>query len=169
MTGLRLDGAMSCGKDCLPFRTRGYWEWGSGKSTYFSFMNADGKSYSREEIRRAGQEYPTRGPFCPKCKKHIPQFEDLSSETESRIKHLIVEGRLNMAMIELRASTGCPLSWAKLWVNHSGRPDVYGTTAPCPYCGKPLKTARARQCQHCLMDWHDQSNPKSLRDIPFPK
>ncbi|WP_456981821.1 hypothetical protein [Luteimonas sp. A478] len=26
---------------------------------------------------------------------------------------------------------------------------------PCPYCGKLLRTARAKQCQHCFIDWHD--------------
>jgi HEAT repeat protein len=28
-------------------------------------------------------------------------------------------------------------------------------TAPCPYCGQPLRTSIAKQCRHCLMDWHD--------------
>jgi hypothetical protein len=27
--------------------------------------------------------------------------------------------------------------------------------APCPYCGELLRTAFARQCRHCGMDWHD--------------
>jgi hypothetical protein len=29
---------------------------------------------------------------------------------------------------------------------------------PCPYCGEPLRTARATQCRKCLMDWHDPDN-----------
>jgi len=29
---------------------------------------------------------------------------------------------------------------------------------PCPYCGQPLRTPRARQCGYCLMDWHDPEN-----------
>ena len=28
-------------------------------------------------------------------------------------------------------------------------------TPPCPYCGEPLRTAKARQCGRCLTDFHD--------------
>ena len=26
---------------------------------------------------------------------------------------------------------------------------------PCPYCGEPLRTPRAKQCRKCRRDWHD--------------
>jgi hypothetical protein len=29
-------------------------------------------------------------------------------------------------------------------------PDI----TPCPYCGQPLRTAKAKQCRHCGKDWH---------------
>ena len=29
---------------------------------------------------------------------------------------------------------------------------------PCPYCGEPLRTAFAKQCRRCGMDWHDPTN-----------
>jgi hypothetical protein len=34
--------------------------------------------------------------------------------------------------------------------------------SPCPFCGKPLPTNRAKQCPHCGADWHDPQNVKQL-------
>jgi hypothetical protein len=31
-------------------------------------------------------------------------------------------------------------------------------SVPCPYCGRPLLSAMAKQCFGCGMDWHDPSN-----------
>ena len=125
-------------------------------------QSTEGEPYSRNELRSVGDEFPTRGPICPKCQQHIPQFRDIAPQDEARVRHLICQNRKAAATQELRLFTGCPISWAKLWVAHSGRPDSLGTTAPCPYCGKPLMTARARQCRYCLMDWHDPNNVKKL-------
>ena len=120
-------------------------------------------AYTKDElIRLVADEFPTRGETCPKCGVVIPQFADLTEKDEARLRHLISQGRKMMAMQELRSLTLCPVSWAKIWVLHSGRADAVGTTAPCPYCGKPLKTALARQCPHCNMDWHDPDYPKRL-------
>lgn len=30
---------------------------------------------------------------------------------------------------------------------------------PCPHCGGPLRTPRAKQCPHCLSDWHETTPP----------
>jgi hypothetical protein len=27
-------------------------------------------------------------------------------------------------------------------------------TVPCPHCGMPLRTPRAKQCRHCRRQWH---------------
>jgi hypothetical protein len=42
----------------------------------------------------------------------------------------------------------------------SAGPPVFNPPAPgpCPYCGQPLRTAIARQCRFCKMDWHDPTN-----------
>jgi hypothetical protein len=34
---------------------------------------------------------------------------------------------------------------------------------PCPYCGAPLRTDKAKQCFNCGMDWHDPANVVSRR------
>jgi hypothetical protein len=36
------------------------------------------------------------------------------------------------------------------------RASYYGP--PCPYCGRLLRSRRARQCLECSMDWHDPQN-----------
>jgi len=123
--------------------------------------NSD-EPYSRDEIEGVGDELPKRGPICWKCKNHIPRFRDLSSDDEERLRKLIDEGQRVVATKELRLITKCKISWAKLWVLHAGRPHPADPVAPCPYCGKPLVTAKARQCRYCLMDWHDPNNLKKL-------
>src|SRR5579883_2432066 len=123
------------------------------------------KPYSREELLAATSEFPQRGLFCPHCEKFIPQFADFSEQDERRIRELIRNGRTLTAMSELSAATGCPISWAKLWVLHKGRQQITKwQTIPCPYCGKPLRTPLAKQCRFCLRDWHDPHNVTLLSD-----
>lgn len=38
------------------------------------------------------------------------------------------------------------------------RPDAPFAGPPCPYCGMPLATDKARQCFACGTDWHDPQN-----------
>lgn len=38
----------------------------------------------------------------------------------------------------------------------------YSGDKKCPYCGGQLRSPRAKQCPHCLMAWHDPSNPRKL-------
>jgi hypothetical protein len=40
------------------------------------------------------------------------------------------------------------------------------TGAPCPYCGEPLRTAFAKQCRHCGVDWHDPENVMRRKGSP---
>ena len=32
------------------------------------------------------------------------------------------------------------------------------SATPCPYCGQVLRTAKAKQCFTCGMDWRDPTN-----------
>ena len=122
-------------------------------------MVDDEALYTREEVLQLGAEPPNKGILCPKCGVCIPQFLDLKDADTTRIRLLILAQRPAMAMAELRSVTGCSLLWARIWVEHSGRPEWdWGTTAPCPYCGEQLRTPVAKQCRFCLMDWHDAEN-----------
>jgi hypothetical protein len=127
-------------------------------------------AYSKDElICLTVDALPARGEKCPKCGAIIPQFVDVTEEHETRLRQLIRDNRPMMAMRELRSLTLCPVSWAKIWVSHSGKADGIGTTTPCPYCGKPLKTALDNQCPHCNMDWHDPAHPKRLGTTEWGK
>ena len=126
-------------------------------------MTDDELPYLREELIGQVDGLPDRGVLCPCCRVRIPQFSDLSDSDAYRIRLLIAQEQKSLAIAELRAATGCSATFAKIWVTHSGRPNVLGTTAPCPYCRRALVTALAKQCQHCFMDWHDPEKPYNLK------
>ena len=111
--------------------------------------------YSRTELKLAEDgRWPERGERCEHCGVLIPQFAELHDQDRARILRLIVEGRTILAQQELEACTGAPPRFAKIWVIHSGRPSPRFPGPPCPHCGKPLATSRAKQCLHCHADWH---------------
>lgn len=112
----------------------------------------EGLPYTREELRSSAESFPARGRH--RCRTSVPQFADLTLTTESRLHELIRQGRPTMAMQELIAETGCSLGWAKIWVIHDGRARALVPGPPCPFCGKALRTSNARQCPHCLADFH---------------
>ena len=121
-------------------------------------VSMEKNSYSRSEVLAAGDKLPERGPLCHECGARIPVFEELSEADERRVRQCIRETRHLMAMEELRAATGCSLEWAKLWVQHDGRPKPTKEPTPCPYCRMPLRTSLARQCRFCWKDWHGEEN-----------
>ena len=79
-------------------------------------------SYSKAEVITAGRKLPERGLLCHECGATIPIFEDLSQADEKRVRESIQQSGPFMAIQELRTATGCSLEWAKLWVQHEGRP-----------------------------------------------
>ena len=114
------------------------------------------ESYTEEEVIKLGNEPPVKGILCPRCKSHIPEFKNLGTEDAESIRRLIRSGKLLEPMQELRRLTGCSLLWAKIWTLHPDGPDTReDKKAPCPFCGKPLRTESAKQCRHCKRDWHD--------------
>jgi hypothetical protein len=56
------------------------------------------------------------------------------------------------------AATGAPPRFAKIWVIHEGKPQPRFPGPPCPHCGNPLASSRARQCLHCHRDWHNDTS-----------
>ena len=118
------------------------------------------EAYDRQELERLGDEFPMRGPVCPKCKVHVPQFATLDRDVESRVRNLMWNNEPTLAIDELRAATGCSARWAKIWVLHRGGPPwpIDPLPTPCPHCSGPLRTARAQQCRHCGLDWHNNGN-----------
>lgn len=117
------------------------------------------RPYARAELEQAGHGYPERGERCHRCGGRVPRFVDLSPSLESRLHELIRCGRSMAAMQELEAATKCPQRWAKVWVVHDGRAEARFPGPPCPYCGRPLRTSKARQCPHCHTDWHPPREP----------
>ena len=105
---------------------------------------------------------PTQGPLCDHCGLRIPQFEWLAVADEQRIRDLMTEGQRLRAMHELTKATRCPMTWAKVWVQHKGRTKAREPGTICSYCGGRLRSPRAKQCLECGMDWHDVANPRRL-------
>ena len=127
---------------------------------------SDDRPYTRKELLGGPVFPPERGETCPHCNIRIPQFADISERDMARVRELMRQDRTPMAIQELRAATKAPLAFAHLWVAHRGLPlpPEGADPTPCPYCGKTLRTALARQCRHCKRDWHDPDNVTHLGD-----
>ena len=88
---------------------------------------------------------------CYRCGAEIPEFE-FFEPFKSRLRDLTNKHDRIQIVKELRDESGCEFATAKQWVSH--KTFELPEATPCPYCGQPLRTARARQCRFCLRDWH---------------
>jgi hypothetical protein len=125
------------------------------------------KPYTRQELLGRPPFPPDRGELCPHCDMRIPEFADLSESEMARVCEHLREDRTLMAIQELRSATNAPLAFAHLWVAHRGRPlpPEGSDPAPCPLCGKPLRTPLSKQCRHCKRDWHSPDEVADLSQI----
>jgi hypothetical protein len=83
----------------------------------------------------------------------------LPTDLEAEVVALMQQGRTIEAIQRLRLAMNVSLADAKRWVDDRvqalpGKAKVF-TGRPCPFCGKPLRTDRARQCFECGKDWHE--------------
>ncbi len=123
------------------------------------------EAYTNKEINSLSTDcWPERGPRCEKCGSHIPVFADLAPDKAAEIRELEKTDSI-AAFRAIRGASGCNLAWAKIWLLHPDGPQPKRTESetPCPYCGKCLRTDKAKQCFHCGMDWHDSHHT----EMPF--
>jgi len=117
--------------------------------------------YFNRELIGITEEWPRMGRLCPHCNLRIPKFLDLPSEVASKA---LASSKVSAIKI-IAETTGCPLYWAQLWVEHPEgpiHPPFKWPGPPCANCGKPLRSALARQCFECGMDWHDPDDIRRL-------
>jgi hypothetical protein len=84
-----------------------------------------------------------------KCGAYVPAFDYLDPELQKRI-----DKRSRLWAIRELTAVGCDHSTAKIWAMHPNGADGEFIEVLCPYCGKPLRTVKAKQCRWCLRDWH---------------
>jgi hypothetical protein len=88
---------------------------------------------------------------CPRCKIAVPDFE-FSAVFEAELQGLLKNSPAQ-AMARIMEEAQCNPSLAKAWTIHHV-PSSWNEHPPCPNCGMPLRTNKAKQCRFCGKDWH---------------
>lgn len=113
--------------------------------------------YKGEEIVLAPED---QWELCPDCGCRVPRFAQMPATLDRDIdewfKH---KGGAAWAMVNLLSKTGLDERvWKPLLYHWPGqmicKTNVPEPLIPCRYCGKILRTARAKQCRFCHADWH---------------
>jgi hypothetical protein len=83
------------------------------------------------------------------------------AELEAEVRGLVSQGQKIAAIKRLREATGWSLLEAMTWIDQpsaAGEIRMQRIATPCPHCGHPLRTDKAKQCFHCGSDWHQATN-----------
>ena len=79
-------------------------------------MSKDGEAYTYDELLGLPVEaLPSRGPVCPKCGNHIPQFADLSDKDETRLCNARWLGMVSIRTRLRAAAHGALTAWFYLF------------------------------------------------------
>jgi hypothetical protein len=128
-------------------------------------MNEDiTKPYSFEEASSFGDGFPDRGIKCFKCNTLIPQLLNMDATRIENWRSILKTKGYIEADDYLISITGCNQRWAKIWRLHPCGPKTkteyeakFDLDTTCPFCGKPLRTKKSKQCPHCFKSWHNEN------------
>lgn len=128
-------------------------------------MNEDiTRPYTFAESSTFGDGFPDRGIKCFKCNTLIPQFQNLDATQLEMWRSILKTKGYIEADEYLISITGCNQRWAKIWRLHPNGPKAktqyaakFDLNTACPFCGKPLRTKKAKQCSHCFKSWHNEN------------
>ncbi len=120
--------------------------------------------YSFEEASTFGGGFPDRGIKCYKCNTYIPHFQAIDTGKTNQWKNILKTKGADAADDFLISLSGCNYRWAKIWRLHPNGPTAetkfeaeFDLNMKCPYCGKVLRTKKAKQCLHCNKNWRDKN------------
>lgn len=90
--------------------------------------------------------------------RDVPNWSGLSPQDQEEVWRLLSLGANIRAIRYYRQASGLGLARAHeavaLLMAYRRPNPVVRETQPCPYCGRPLRTALAQQCFECGADWH---------------
>lgn len=89
---------------------------------------------------------------CDRCGQQITAYCP-SVQTFSAIGAYLDQGR-DAVLAKIVEWEGVQMQVLIQYYEHRMQPSCQVKVAFCAFCAGPLRTWRARQCMHCLRDWH---------------